>query len=44
MRVAMDDADSLVSARLEANRNPELEYDSGADLRAFLTKLVTDAG
>jgi AcrR family transcriptional regulator len=33
----------LVSARLEANRNPELQYDSGADLRVFLTKLVTDA-
>ncbi|WP_319444930.1 MULTISPECIES: TetR/AcrR family transcriptional regulator [unclassified Mycobacterium] len=33
----------LVSARLEAKRNPELVYDSGADLRVFLTKLVTDA-
>jgi AcrR family transcriptional regulator len=34
----------LVSARLEANRNPELQFDGGADLRVFLTKLVTDAG
>jgi AcrR family transcriptional regulator len=33
----------LVSARLEAKRNPELQYDGGADLRVFLTKLVTDA-
>jgi AcrR family transcriptional regulator len=33
----------LVSARLEANRNPELQHDGGADLRVFLTKLVTDA-
>lgn len=34
----------LVSARLEANRNPELQYDGGAELRAFLTKLIADAG
>jgi AcrR family transcriptional regulator len=34
----------LVSARLEAKRNPELQYDGGADLRVFLTKVVTDAG
>jgi AcrR family transcriptional regulator len=34
----------LVSARLETNRNPELQYDGGADLRGFLTKLVTKAG
>jgi AcrR family transcriptional regulator len=34
----------LVSARLEANRNPELQFDGSADLRVFLTKLVTDAG
>jgi AcrR family transcriptional regulator len=33
----------LVSARLEANRNAELEYDGGADLRVFLTKSVTEA-
>jgi AcrR family transcriptional regulator len=34
----------LVSARLEVNRNPELQYDGGAELRAFLTKLIADAG
>jgi AcrR family transcriptional regulator len=34
----------LVSARLEASRNPELRYDWGTDLRVFLTKLITDAG
>jgi len=34
----------LVSARLEANRNPELEYDGGNELRAFLTKLIAEAG
>ena len=34
----------LVSARLEANRNPELQYEGGAELRAFLTKLIADAG
>jgi len=34
----------LVSARLEANRNPELQYDGGAELQAFLTKLIADAG
>ncbi|MDT5113623.1 MAG: hypothetical protein QOE20_5513, partial [Mycobacterium sp.] len=34
----------LVSARLEANRNPELQYYGGAELRAFLTKLIADAG
>jgi AcrR family transcriptional regulator len=34
----------LVSARLEASRNPELRYDGDADLRVFLTKLISDAG
>lgn len=34
----------LVSARLEANRNPELQYDGGSELRAFLTKVIADAG
>jgi AcrR family transcriptional regulator len=49
--VAINDADRrdrttaafLVSARLEANRNPELQHEGGDDLRVFLTKLVTDA-
>lgn len=33
----------LVSARLEASRNPELRDDGSADLRVFLKKLITDA-
>lgn len=33
----------LVSARLEASRNPELSHDGGADVRAFLRDAVADA-
>jgi AcrR family transcriptional regulator len=34
----------LVSARLEGSRNPELRHDGIVDLRAFLVRLVADAG
>ena len=33
----------LVSARLEASRNPELSADGAADIRAFLATLVAEA-
>lgn len=33
----------LVSARLEASRNPELRYDRGADVRGYLATLVEAA-
>lgn len=33
----------LVSARLEASRNPELRYDGGADMRGYLATLIEGA-
>lgn len=33
----------LVSARLEASRNPELKYDGGADMQSYLATLVDAA-